>query len=622
MGSIEPRGPATIALRLVDPQTSAMEGSIFDGIDVSVSGLAALAGLPPGALRAELTAIDAATTEARRSYQPLNPSGLVPALAGGLRAARAARKALASMTPSNATADADFLLAHKEEEFSTALTRAAGIVVDPLADDETVQPGGTTVVAVRTFEANPALVQVTSATVRAPDGWTVAPASAGARGNNPVGRREVPSHSASYRVTLPADAAPTQPYFLAAPRNGDMYRWPDEAPKGLPFAKALLTAVVDLEIAGTPVTVRQPVQYRYADPVRGELRREVNVVPALTVTLDSPLLIVPTGAAPHSQRLVARATSFSAQPMNGAVRLRLPAGWTATPADSPFSLAARGDTVSAAFVVTAPARRLPGRQVINVEASSGGATFVSQVQIVAYPHIQTHRLYSAAAAAVHVLDLKVASVRVGYIMGSGDQVPDALRRMGVDVTMLDDETIASGDLSHFDTIVVGIRASEARPAFVAHQTRAAPVHGARWNADRAVSTAGIRRAKPPALPGAGSGQFACDGRDGARAASSRRHIPCSLSRIASPLRISTDGCRNGTSTRSLDSMRGTRRCSSRPIRRTAAAWGRGLRGRGQGPLRVYRLRLVPSAPGRRARRVPAVRESHQPSAGAEVTRDV
>ena len=38
------------------------------------------------------------------------------------------------------------------------------------------------------------------------------------------------------------------------------------------------------------------------------------------------------------------------------------------------------------------------------------------------------------------------------------------------MTLLDDETLASGDLSVFDT-VVGIRASEARPAFVANHDR-------------------------------------------------------------------------------------------------------------------------------------------------------
>jgi hypothetical protein len=56
-------------------------------------------------------------------------------------------------------------------------------------------------------------------------------------------------------------------------------------------------------------------------------------------------------------------------------------------------------------------------------------------------------------------------------MGSGDQVADAIRRMGVNVTMLDGDALATGDLSRFDTIVVGIRASETNPDFVANNGR-------------------------------------------------------------------------------------------------------------------------------------------------------
>jgi hypothetical protein len=134
-------------------------------------------------------------------------------------------------------------------------------------------------------------------------------------------------------------------------------------------------------------------------------------------------------------------------------------------------LSGNGDKTSAAFVVTAPAGPTAGKFEITAEAVVGGSTFARDIQVIAYPHIQTHRLYSPSTVTAQVFDLKVAPVKVGYIMGSGDQVPDALRRMGVDVTLVDEETLATGDLSRFDTIVVGIRASEARPEFVANNGR-------------------------------------------------------------------------------------------------------------------------------------------------------
>ena len=100
----------------------------------------------------------------------------------------------------------------------------------------------------------------------------------------------------------------------------------------------------------------------------------------------------------------------------------------------------------------------------------GGSKFGLIMQTIAYPHIQTHRRYLNAEVTTKILDLKVASVRVGYIMGSGDRVPEAIKRLGLPVTLLEEKD-STGDLSQFDTIVVGIRASQVRPDYVANNGR-------------------------------------------------------------------------------------------------------------------------------------------------------
>ena len=183
------------------------------------------------------------------------------------------------------------------------------------------------------------------------------------------------------------------------------------------------------------------------------------------------LLIVPLGNAARAQRVVARVTSGSPEPVSGTVQLRIPAGWSVSPQEASFTLKTAGDQTSAAFTVTAPANRRTGSFDIDAEARVGSATFSQDVQLISYPHIQTHRLYWPARARAQVVDLKVAPVKVGYVMGGGDEVPDAIRRMGIDVTMLDADMLATGDLSQFDTIVIGIRASETRPDFVANNGR-------------------------------------------------------------------------------------------------------------------------------------------------------
>jgi hypothetical protein len=152
-----------------------------------------------------------------------------------------------------------------------------------------------------------------------------------------------------------------------------------------------MTATVTMTIGGTSVDVSRPVEYRVADGVRGELRREFNVVPAVGVGLDSPLLIVPLGTTANQQRLVVQATNFSPEPINGTLRLRLPTGWTSTPTEAPFRLTAKGEKTSTPFTVTAPARRTAGTFQVVAEAVVGANTYSRDMQEIAYPHIQTHR---------------------------------------------------------------------------------------------------------------------------------------------------------------------------------------------------------------------------------------
>ncbi len=303
MGSIELMGPQSSGLRLLQPAPAAAaktETNLFDGLDTSITGLAAVAGLPQGALGAELTAIKTAGAEASQTYNARKPSGIVPVLARGLTAVRAARTAAKALAaPADAKADADFLLAFKEEEFSEALAMAAEVTLDPLANTETVTPGDAVAITVRGFIGEGSGATLGAAKVEAPEGWTVVAAPPPADNDtNPFARffRETPTKTETFRASVPANAPYTQPYWMTQPRKGDMFVWPDGSPKGRPFAAPLLRARVPVTVSGVTFDLTRPVEYRYADRIRGELRRAVEVVPLVSVGVDSKLMVVPTSA--------------------------------------------------------------------------------------------------------------------------------------------------------------------------------------------------------------------------------------------------------------------------------------------------------------------------------------
>lgn len=475
MGVLELRGKQRSGLNLLESVAAKTvdETDVFSGVDTSIKGLAKTFNLQENFLNGELSDIQNAAEKALKDYQALNPAKAVPALADGLKAIREARREIKeklNTNQSDSLKDIDFILAQKDAEFTKALQMASGIVADALSESETIVPGDSTVVAVRVFGVG---AQIANVSLSAPDGWLfekIAEPQRQATGFRP---RYEDADSANYfKLTAPPTAEYTQPYWLEKPRKNFTFDWTaeDEA-KNMPFQKPLVTANVVMNIAGQQITVERPVEYRYADDIRGELRRDLNVVPAVSVGLESDLLIVPVAPRPQNQRIVMTITNHAPRETSGTAKLNLPARWKANPASATFALKKQNEKTALVFDVTVPANAKIGEYALTASAQVDGKVYDQTMRETAYPHIQTHRRYTKADVTAKVLNLKVAPVKVGYVMGSGDTVPEAIKRMGLSVTMLNDVDLSTGDLSKYDTIVIGVRASQVRPDLVANNGR-------------------------------------------------------------------------------------------------------------------------------------------------------
>jgi hypothetical protein len=91
--------------------------------------------------------------------------------------------------------------------------------------------------------------------------------------------------------------------------------------------------------------------------------------------------------------------------------------------------------------------------------------------VISYPHIPPQVLFPNADAKLVRADVKVTAHKVGYVMGAGDELPEALRQLGCNVTLLSERDLAGGDLSVFDAIVTGVRAYNVRADLRANQER-------------------------------------------------------------------------------------------------------------------------------------------------------
>jgi LmbE family N-acetylglucosaminyl deacetylase len=469
MGLIEVRGKQTSQMRLMETLGDKVERetSIFDGLDTSIKGIAKLTNNSDQQFIQKLAELQETAEAALKNYEPYSPEKLVPILAKGYK--QAVEAEAATQNP-----DSKFLLKQKQNEFAKALQMASGVVVDALADTDTLVAGNSTNVAVKIFAPENANVKINNVKLKTPKDWKAESASAPVQEGRSFFRFSEDAFNASYfNLKAPENAKPTEPYWLEKPRNPNFtFDWSaEDAAKNMPFQPPLVTAEVKMEIGGQEITVEREVQYRFADDIRGELRRDLNIVPAVTVGLDSNLLIAPVSSKAEKHRLVITVTNNSPNGVTGRGTIKVPSGWTLSPNSADFSLAQKGDKTALSFEVAIPANTKPDSYDLTATAMVEGKNYDLQMQEIAYPHIQTHRLYSKANVKAQVFDLKISPVKIGYIMGSGDKVPQAIQRLGLNVTMLDEKALSTGNLNQYDTIIVGIRASQVRPDYVANNGR-------------------------------------------------------------------------------------------------------------------------------------------------------
>jgi LmbE family N-acetylglucosaminyl deacetylase len=452
-GSAQDRGPRQTRLQLVQKTVPvADDAPLFAGVLYKLPDLAQL----DAGLAANLNDLEQRITSIRQKVNLLRPSDIAPDLAAAL-------KILQQTKAKTSNEHAQFLLQQKEDDFQEALRLASGLVMDVLATDDTVVPGQEFGLTVSVVNGGPFSFGNMRPITDLPMGWTITPDGAPTGSLAPGQRLDQ-----KYKIKVASTADFTQPYWLRQPRRGDRFVWPNVPAGTLPMDQVLLSTRVELEYEGVPLVMKKPAEFRRVDRMLGEQRTAVKVVPALSVSVAPDIAIVALKGS-RKKTFTVNVENQNPAAINGQVLLVLPAGWTANPATLPVSFTQQGEKASLQFTVSVPA--VAGDFAVSAILTSGNQEFKTGYTTIAYPHIETRYVYSPATSKVEVVDVATTVSSVGYVEGTGDTIPDALRQLGINVTMLSPADIATGDLSKFPTIVLGVRAYAVRDDLRAYNKR-------------------------------------------------------------------------------------------------------------------------------------------------------
>jgi LmbE family N-acetylglucosaminyl deacetylase len=338
----------------------------------------------------------------------------------------------------------------KLRELNETIGSCAGLWLDAQADRYDAVPGSSVEVKYTVLNRSPFPITLESVALEGMGGESRVDAHRAAlKDNQPV--------SDSIKRTVPADQPYSQPFWLRLPKTGDTYTINDQRLIGAPDDPPLLTVRFRLEAAGTPFELERPVHYRYIDRVEGEVTRALTIVPPVALDLPQTMVLFPNGSA----RKVEIEVHSDVPKVAGDIKLVLDPGWTAMPLSHPFQQEKAGEQQPIVFEIE-PNPSADPPAWLRAQAQVGQSEISQGVQVIWHPPLPPLTVFPPAVVKLVRADVRVSARRIGYVMGAGDEMPDAIRQLGCEVTLLTASDLEQRDLSEFDAIVTGVRAYNVR----------------------------------------------------------------------------------------------------------------------------------------------------------------
>jgi LmbE family N-acetylglucosaminyl deacetylase len=269
-----------------------------------------------------------------------------------------------------------------------------------------------------------------------------------------------------FRVHVPLGAEITHPYWHRHDPERDALNTIDEPQyQTLPFPPPPMGAVAYF---GKEEVVNAVCMVRYRN-ASGELaERPLAVAPEFSIALSPSSSVIPSDKrGSTSVKTAARDQSSGSEAQ---IALSVPKGWRAEPAHQSVEIP-KDESKDASFQVF-PSELKESQTHIRAELTSGKRTYSEGYTVVTREDLGTFYYYQPAVQHVSIMDVKVPKdLKLGYIMGAGDDIPTVLEQLGMNVTMIPADKLASEDLSKYQTIVLGIRAYDTQKGVIDNNKR-------------------------------------------------------------------------------------------------------------------------------------------------------
>jgi LmbE family N-acetylglucosaminyl deacetylase len=479
-------GPRYTYYKLVDsvlPRPTGKDNhevDFFEGIDTSLTGLASRLGKEESFvpfLRPALSDLQRDVDQATTAAADTPSTAAMPLLDGvQITTDLISKTAKEGRLPAESRATLLADLRTKQQQFETAANLALGLTVTTTVQ---ASEGGTPETAYMAVPGQPLTVNVSVAnnsreSISLDDAELDLDTAKTRQTEHRSPKRNLAAGGKTeitMSLTAASDAACTRPYWHRDDPEADTVNKIDDPQYlTLPFPPAPVSVHIRYSVGGKhgQITATGMVKFR-EDGIERE--RPVAVAPAFSVALEPSSSVIPATQREGDAEIKLAASNNVLPRTPATSSLDLPHGWRSTPQQQPVNFSKLDESKDLYWNVY-PADLKEERHQVKAALHYDSKTYSDGYSVVTRADLGTFYYYQPATQRVSVVDVAVPSkLKVGYVMGAGDDIRSVLKEIGIDVTLIPADKLADEDLSRYQTIVLGIRAYDTQKGVAANNKK-------------------------------------------------------------------------------------------------------------------------------------------------------
>ncbi len=254
---------------------------------------------------------------------------------------------------------------------------------------------------------------------------------------------------------VPADKNITQPYWLANKMEEGYFNVTDQQLIGQPDVDPSFQASIQINIYGELFNFTRPVKFKFTDPVKGELYNPLVVLPTVEFDFVNENNLSVNDS---STKVQLHFKTNLKDSMSYPVVLNYSDAWFVDRTGFTYNSFQNSENYSSSSFKPKNKGKNIRETVTAVVQKDKKPFYAGLRKMISYNHIPNITYFKEARTSLIQVDLKIFNKKIGYIVGAGDKVPEALEEMGYEVTLLTNKELSRNNLSQFDAIITGVRA--------------------------------------------------------------------------------------------------------------------------------------------------------------------